>query len=144
MVSTPHKIGVCLLLGLLLGSSGCDPGLEPLAPVKGRVFYQGVPLHTGTIVFTPDAARGGSGPMSQAEIRSDGTFVLQAADKPGAVVGWHRVTIVAVDVPLRSGGETQFTIPRSLLPDKYRDPDSSGLSCEVKAGRENAIDFNLQ
>ena len=144
MASTPVKIASCLFSALMLGQTGCDPGLDALAPVKGRVFYQGAPVHTGTIVFTPDPARGGSGPMSQAEIRSDGSFDLQSGEKRGAAVGWHRVTIVAIDATIQSGGNNQYSIPRSLLPDKYRDPDSSGLGCDVKSGRENVIDFNLQ
>jgi hypothetical protein len=30
-----------------------------------------------------------------------------------------------------------------LLPEKYRDPELSGLFCEVKGGFAQALDFNL-
>jgi hypothetical protein len=35
-------------------------------------------------------------------------------------------------------------VPQSLLPDRYRDPDLSGLVCEVQADRSNVFDFNLE
>jgi hypothetical protein len=60
------------------------------------------------------------------------------------VVGWHRVTIVAVEAPAASQPGQAFTVPRSLVPTRYADPALSGLSCEVKAGKENGINFNLE
>jgi hypothetical protein len=34
--------------------------------------------------------------------------------------------------------------PRSILPDKYRDPDLSGLSCQIKPGLDNLITLRLE
>jgi hypothetical protein len=131
-------------LALMLLAPGCEAAAEPLAPVQGKVSYKGIALHTGTIAFTPDESRGSSGPLARAEIQPDGTYRLTTGDSPGATVGRHRVTIVSLD---ETGGPTtshDFKIPRSLLPDKYRDPELSGLTCEVKAGQQNVIDFNLE
>jgi hypothetical protein len=132
------------LLGLLgLALAGCDSGAPVLASVHGRVSYNGILLHTGTIVFTPDPLRGTVGSLAHGEIQADGSYVLYTGDQPGVAEGWHRVTIVALEHPAQAPAGTQRLVPRSLLPDKYRDPGLSGLVCEVKGGNDNRIDFNL-
>jgi hypothetical protein len=123
--------------------SGCESGTDGLAPVRGKVSYKGVPLSTGTIVFTPDALRGTTGSMARSEIRPDGTYVLQTNSLPGATVGWHRVTVMAMESRPESGPDKDLIMPRSLLPEKYRDPELSGLSCQVRSRQENCIDFDL-
>jgi len=122
--------GQWALVFLLLAGTGCDSSGPSLASVSGRVVFRNIPLHTGTIVFTPDSLRGSMGPSARGQIGPDGAYSLQTEDKPGAVPGWHRVTIVAMDAAAgpRSG---EFMVPRSLLPDKYRDPEQSGLVCEI-------------
>ena len=129
------------LVALLVLGCGGEGGL---APVHGKVFFQGKPLSRGTIVFTPDPARGGAGPQATAEIQPDGTFALHTAAIEGAVPGWHRVTILALEPPCTDPGAAKFTIPRSLIPEKYRDPAQSGLACEVLPGKTNGIHFNLE
>ena len=119
-------------------------GEETLAPVRGKVFYRGLPLPRGTIVFTPDPGHGCSGPQASAEIQPDGTFSLRTGSAEGAIPGWHRVTVLAVEpAPPANGTGFRFSVPRSLLPEKYRDPVLSGLVCEVQAGKPNGINFNL-
>ncbi len=137
----------CLLVlsifaGLLL-QTGCSSSTQPLVPVRGIVSYQGQLLRSGTIVFTPDASRGCHGPMAHAEIQPDGGFTLHTGDAAGAVAGWHRITVLAVQEPgLPSSGQ-RFVIPPSLVPEKYRSPDLSGLVREVKAGQENILQIDL-
>jgi hypothetical protein len=82
--------------------------------------------------------------VARAEIQADGTYVLQTGDLPGAAAGWHRVTLVALEAQSAHLASGSFVVPRSLLPEKYRDPELSGLVCEVKAGQDNSIDFNLE
>jgi len=72
--------------------------------------------------------------MSHAEIQADGSYVLRCDDAPGAVPGWHRVTITAF-------GEANRGQP---LPTRYGDPEQSGLSFEVKPGQDNVIDIDLE
>jgi hypothetical protein len=127
--------GLVVLLALGCGSKGS------FAPVNGKVFFQGRPLPRGTIVFTPDPARGGAGPQASADIQADGTFTLRTAAQDGAIPGWHRVTVLALEAPDPNG--PKYMIPRSLIPDKYRDPAQSGLACEVLPGKPNGINFNL-
>jgi hypothetical protein len=122
---------------LVLLVTGCEQGPVTFVPVHGKVFYRGVSLHTGTVVFTPDTLRGNNGPLATADIQADGSFTLRTGAVSGAVPGWHRITVLAVEAP-KSGGR-----PRWLLPEKYSDPELSGLSGEVKAGQANTINLNL-
>jgi hypothetical protein len=128
----PKPTRICLCGMMLLCLTGCPTDAPKTGAVQGRVYFHNQPLHGGTIVFTPDAERGNDGPMATGEIQADGSYKLQTGKEPGAVVGWHRVTIA-------SGPEgTQ------LLPRKYSDPKLSDQSREVKAGQANAFDFHLE
>jgi hypothetical protein len=124
----------------LFSTTGCEPGDSPMAPVCGKVLYRGMPVRTGSIVFTPDALRGGSGPLASADLQPDGSFTLHTGERVGAVPGWHRVTILAVESGPAAGRGQR---PRLLVPERYSDPDLSGLACEVKPGQENTVTFNL-
>ncbi len=131
--------GFLLALALLMPIVGCGrQANSEIAPVSGKVSYQGRPLHTGIIVFSPDSARGNSGELARAEIQADGSYRLQSGDRAGTLPGCYRVTVMAIEPG------SAASPPHSLLPPKYRDPELSGLSCEVTAGRENTINFNLK
>jgi hypothetical protein len=132
-----------MAIAVLILVSGCEAGVGPLTPVHGQVVFRGQVLHTGVIVFTPDPSRGSSGPVARGTIQVDGTYQLTTGTQPGAVAGWHRITVVALEEPIGTAPDGQFQVPRSLLPDRYRDPELSGLAREVKAGDENEINIDL-
>jgi hypothetical protein len=137
-----RRLGAILLLAGLC-AAGCHRGTPSLAQVRGTVSYRGSPLRGGVVVFTPDASQGASGPLAHAEIQPDGSYVLHTGEAAGAVPGWHRVTVVAVQAaPPPAPGE-RFAVLHSAVPEKYRDPDLSGLTREVKAGEANVIDLDL-
>jgi len=140
MTTVLFRSRLALVLVPFVSIAGCGGETAPLTPVKGKVSYHGSPLHTGMIVFSPDEAHGNSGPLARAEIQADGTYVLQTGEQPGARPGFYRVTVVAVErTPTGQG----YDVLRPLLPDKYRDPQLSNLACEVKPGKENGFNFNL-
>jgi hypothetical protein len=128
----------------MAGCGGCGAGSLARVEVRGKVAYHGMPLHGGMIVFTPDAARGTSGPLAVADIQPDGSYVLQTDEQPGAVAGWHRVTVIAVEPAPPPPQGVRFNYPLPVIPEKYRDPDLSGLCREVKASEMNVIDFDLE
>jgi hypothetical protein len=130
------------LLPLLVLAAGCGGSAGQFVPVAGKVTFRGKPLAAGTIVFAPDPDRGTTAIPVCAEIQSDGMYRLKPSDAPGIAPGWYRVTVAAVEIVPAQG--TSPAVPRSLLPDRYRDPELSGLICEVKPGRENSINFNLE
>ncbi len=124
-----HLCGLLLVL-----ATGCGGGTDQTAEVQGRVYYQGKPVEGGTIVFTPDPSRGGSGPLARSEIQADGRYQLRSGDTSGAVAGWHRVSVAPAGPP---------GSPGRLLPTRFSDPDLSGQCLEVKPGQQNNLDLYL-
>jgi hypothetical protein len=123
--------------GLMLLAAGCGSGQAPtdLVPVSGKVSFQGRPLAGGTIVFAPDPQRGGRGPLAVGTIAADGRYVLRSEGRPGAIPGWHRITVCGA-APAGDAAEP-------ALPGRYTDPEHSGLSRQVLAGKANAFDLPL-
>jgi hypothetical protein len=81
---------------ILIAASGCANDQKPLAPVSGIVTFNGKPLANGSVSFQPIAPPGSNiaGKGSEAMCDENGHFQLQTIeDKPGAVVGEHRVRI---------------------------------------------------
>ena len=108
--------------------------------VSGKVYYKGMPLQTGLIVFSPDTTRGESGKIAFSKIEPDGSYTIYTGDAPGATAGWYRVAISCL-----SGSTTSYdSVPTLVIDRKYLDPNSSQLQCEVKANRDNHLDFNLE
>lgn len=131
-----------VLLTLLL-VPGCRRGPLPLTPVQGKVTYKGQPLPGGTIVFTPDSAKGPEGKVAASQIGADGSYSLLTGEGKGASPGRYRVTVVCLAHTNPPDEKERFKAPPSLLPEKYRDPVLSELSCEIKANRTNVLDFDL-
>jgi len=123
---------------ILLALLGCGGEAKPAA-VQGRVLFRGQPLGGGTVVFTPDAERGASGPLATAEIGADGRYSLRTNGQPGAVPGWHRVTVAPPSRSQAAGSPVLATLPRH-----YSHAEHSGQCHEVKPGIVNTIDIQLE
>ncbi len=136
--SVPAVLGFVLIL-----VCGCSHE-DDLSPVRGRVRFKGQALHGGSIVFTPNPDKGGRGELAVGEIASDGTFELKTGDRHGAVAGWHRVTIAAVEMSADKTAGGLYSDVRPLLPRRYAVPDLSGLERQIKAGEENVFEFDLE
>jgi hypothetical protein len=123
--------GWVLLSVLVLGC-----GSEPRTPatVRGRVLFDGRPLAGGTVVFVPDGARGPAAKPAIATIDSRGLFRLNAEGSPYIVAGWYRVALADAGLP-----ETWAVFPPAL-----RRPDRSGLEREVKPGKDNVFEFQIE
>ena len=111
----------------------CKPSPPALAKVRGIVTVNGSPLRRGTIVFAPDRQRGARGDVAHAVIADDGSYELATTQGPGAAPGWHRITVA----PPADAGDL---IERM---DKYRYPESSGLTREVKPNESNEFEIRI-
>jgi len=123
-------------LGLLAGCGSSSGNLPPLAPVSGKVTLDGNPLPRGTVTFIPDESKGTKGPTAVGQIGPDGQFTLRTAQNAGAVLGHHKVRIRArqeAKSPQEEGKEP------SLIPLKYENENTSGLSFEVKSGKNEFL-----
>lgn len=124
---------------LALLAAGCGTARLETAPVAGRVTLDGKPVPAGTVVFLAAV-----GPSAKGPIQADGTYRLGTyGSADGAVVGSHRVIVVADDpVALAAAKGPDDAVP-SLVPLRYTVPESSGLIHEVRPGRINRADLDL-
>ena len=114
---------------------GCGSATN-LAPVTGTVTYQGKPLEQGAINFYPKQGRPTRGTIK------DGKIVEVTSFQPGdgAPIGELKVAVQSVkpDYKDKSGMATI-----SILPAKYGDPATSGLSATIERGKQNTLVFEL-
>jgi hypothetical protein len=129
----PARLALIALLAAAAIPAGCTSRPPELAPVSGRVTFAGAPVAGSVIVFSPDVESGCYGPCASAETGPDGRYTLATNGQSGATPGWHRVTIATLVA--HSGRR---------LPDRFRDPNLSRLRAEVRPGRDNPLDFQLE
>ncbi len=67
-------------------AAGCGGGGEKAFRLSGEVRYDGQPIPYGDVLFTPDGAKGNSGPQGIAQIR-DGRYDTGAAEGKGFAGG---------------------------------------------------------
>jgi len=92
--------------------------------VSGKVALGDKPLSGGQVTFQPDDAKGNKAQgMFAGPIGSDGTYSITTDGKPGAPLGWYKVTVGTM-VP--GGKPNPFPINS-----KYTNPMQSGLTVEV-------------
>jgi hypothetical protein len=151
-----HACRVLVLAGLCLAVAACG-GSKGRATVKGQVTIGGKPLYWGSVVFHGADQKTGS-----SNIDKNGNYVM--TDAP---LGDVKVTVtVPSTTPGRGGppgkkpssknptGEMKdpnkpsegsneaFDINKVVpIPEKYSDPDKSGLTYKVEKGEHN---FNIE
>lgn len=121
---------------LLIALGGCGPGVK-LVPVRGRVLVDGKPLSSGSVMLQPKA-----GPAARGQIGADGAFELgtyQPGDgvRPGLAA--VRVTSVA---SVQATPDQEQPPGKSLIPQRYADFATSGLTVDVAAGMQ-PVDIEL-
>ena len=116
------------LCGLLwLSSSGC--GGPASAPVTGHVTLNGKPFTSGTVTFVPDKAKGNtSGEEPLGEINAQGEFTVQSRGKPGAALGWYKVTVNSTGPTTLDNTNPSTT---SIINTTYTNPKTTPLEKEV-------------
>jgi hypothetical protein len=130
------------LLGLaaaLLLLAGCNRSGLNLAPVEGVVTFKGAPVEKAGVLFKPS-----SGPIAIGTTDSEGRFTLTTANKDGALIGDHRVSISKTEqlAPQFPGERFPRYETKYLIPQKYASPETSGLTATVKSGK-NPVEFKL-
>lgn len=133
----PAILGLGLAAWTLIGCGRSGP---TLIPVEGKVTFQGRPLQTGSLVFQPDRDKGNQSSLTPSgTIGSDGRYQLFTQERPGAPPGWYKVGIVAQEAP-----PNDPYAMRSRIPQRYNDPQTSGISVEVsKSAAAGAYDLQL-
>jgi hypothetical protein len=120
-----------LAVACLLVLSGC--GQRPaLVPVSGRVTLDGKPLKFGSVMIQPAA-----GPAARGTIQADGSFTV-GTFKPGdgAIVGPATVRVACYEQqrPGAPAPQGELALGKSLIPEKYTQFETSGITASVAAG----------
>jgi hypothetical protein len=100
----------------VLAFAGCGPKGVKKVTVHGTVTYKGQPLRSGMLTFV------GAEWNSGAPIRQDGTFTIT-----DVIPGEVKVGVMETPQGSRAGSPDEPRSPPVSLPDKYRDPEKSGL-----------------
>lgn len=128
----------------LVGCKRAPDGPE-IAEAVGSVTWNGSPVEGATVMFAP--ADGGAQRLSsQAVTDASGIFVMTTHVgagnfKPGVVPGKYEVGVTKLDT---ASIKSTMGPPKNVLPNKYANAKSSGLTAEVVAGRVNKFTFSLE
>jgi hypothetical protein len=151
------RLSLLLPLGLLL-LLGCGEKKGAVARLSGTVKYKGTPVTAGTITFTAKGEGGNPGGTYPVPITPDGTYSasqLPAGElavaietesanpksrKSAADYGGGKDMMKRSPMPEGVGGGPKGTYVK--IPDKYKDPKTSGLTVTVTNGK-NTKDFDL-
>jgi hypothetical protein len=128
----PHRgiatLGILVCLGWL---DGCGSGGPPSGTVSGKVTLNGQPLSDGVVVFTDSAA----GVGASASLNERGIYHL-----PSIPVSSYDVAIQPPPAP--PPDEMPKVLPKSPIPEPFRDAETSPLKATVNQG-PNTADFSL-
>ena len=133
-MAVPRIASVVVPALILALTFGCGSGRPETVPVSGVVLLDGQPLKAeGTVRVIPKKDRAATGEIDPAT----GRFTLTTFDKnDGCVRGTHTVTVLA----RQTIDNTQM---RWLIPEKYSQPGTSGLTVTID-GPTDQIKIELQ
>jgi hypothetical protein len=120
----PARLAGIFLLVVMTGA-GCDR--EKFAgPVTGKVTYNGSPVTAGNLNFVST-----TGAAASSKIDASGNFSI---DEP-LQAGEYKV-FISPPVQEPSAPGTKPTTPfKFVVPEKFREPNSSGVIVTVKGGK---------
>jgi hypothetical protein len=141
-----------ILLGIAVLAAGCGGSKDlPRGPVRGRVTLNGKPVAGATIVFESK----GVGVAQTATLDSDGRYEFASYGASGLPASLYKVSVSAgrfmqpgEEIPMVAPAAKGAPAPEKkvsvAIPDKYAKADTSGLTADVKAGDNQAFDFDLK
>lgn len=167
-MKTSYAFGI-LVSVVAIGAAGCDDGI-PTYPVTGTVTDAGgTPIENAAVTFTHATSSEAS---AVGLTDASGVYTLNTKEKTGAQAGSYKVTIAKYEggdsydesgeeaAPAADPYDITNEYPenydeqkeadraareqsKNSLPQRYSNPETSGLSADVTEG-ENTIDFQLE
>ena len=142
-------ICLCVMLPCHVGCGDKEVAGRPrLYPASGLITYQGKPVPGATVTFFPveDVM-----PSASAKTNAEGRYILQTFEADdGVVAGTHKVSIMKWKIEAFQGnedeGDSNYKMeppPKTLIPQKYSTPTTSGLEAAVAESKSNQFDFEL-
>ena len=142
-------------LPVLLALSGCSEPQPTTGTVKGRVTMNGKPVPGVTVTAYDTASRTGL----RADTDANGAYEFRSYKEVGLAPGKYQVAVSlptgfataeeqaeAIRKSFQGGGSGVPELPSRgvTIPEKYQDPQRSGLVIEVVAGENPPFDFELK
>jgi hypothetical protein len=145
----PARIGSLVLLLIVAGCAS-------KGTISGQITYQGKPIPSGTVVMVPEKGQAVTG------IITDGHYQVKGIVKGMAKIAVQTAEGAAFNRPMQRmpkgmgppkelgldpalfDASAQHSQVKSMrIPEKYRDPEKSGLTYTVKGGEQELnIDLN--
>ncbi len=127
-----------LSLSLAMAAGGCGSDGPTTIPVRGEVVYKGAPLKDvpqGLVHYLP---KGSEGRQASGRLQPDGSFVLTTFKSgDGVVPGEYDIVVSAYSAKAELSREqveaARGVVPKPglMIPEKYTEPMTSGLSDTV-------------
>jgi hypothetical protein len=131
---------------LIFALPGCAREAHQIVPVSGEVKWKNQPLARAHVYFQPMASAGKDepGPESYGKTDEEGKFVLKVVvlNRPGAIVGKHRVRISKLGVDVQPSSDAGGKFPRDPVPSIFN--TQTTLTFEVPPEGTNQANFDLQ
>lgn len=132
--------GVSVFGAVCLAMAGCGAGVGDLT---GKVTSGDKAVCSGTVIVASAGGTSHTGP-----IQDDGTYTVQGVPGGTAKVGVtspNPKTMVVARRKEKDAPKSEVTLPDAAkwfaIPDKYADPNTSGLTTTIKSGKN---DFNIE
>jgi hypothetical protein len=114
-------------------------------PAKGEASFEGKPIPNASIILYPINPSSDNHPRPKAAVGPDGRFALGTyGTDDGAPAGEYKVSIVWNAPPTPQEIRDDRYRPRNLLPARYANPDTSGLTVRIAAGDNRLPAFVLK
>ena len=123
----------CAVAVLLIGCGG--PARPKLAQVEGTVTFEGKPLEQGTVVFIPAEGRTATALVIDGRL----TDLMTYEPGDGLPLGTHRVTVQSV----KNSGD-MYAERESLIPEKFGNPEKSGLTVTITGTGQAPLVIDLK
>jgi hypothetical protein len=137
----------CCLLLTGCGSGSTGPTVGKLAPVVGKVTFQGAPLVKGALMFNPMTGTPGSGAFGTTDEK--GEFkLIHRNKKEGIEPGTYRVVITRMAMkdgsPVPEGKSAADVEAVQIIPPPFSDPNSDAIGTSVTVPAEGkSFNFDI-
>jgi hypothetical protein len=132
-------------------AAGCGSSGPTTIPIRGEVIYNGAPLKDvpqGLVHYLPKSAEGR---QASGRLQPDGTFVLTTfKDADGVMPGEYDITVSAYTTQpnltraeVEARGVAGITEPRLLIPERYTQHTTSGISDKVDSDHSGFMRIEL-
>jgi hypothetical protein len=150
-----HYPIIILLIGVSLFAGCSKYSRPPLVQVEGTVQYKGKPLVQGTIVFDVTGSTIGNAEIVNGQIVNPTTY----RQDDGIPVGNAKIAVYSTKTIQQPSSSTKSDYPEghpgnttnsgppttvSLIPEKYNNPQTSGLTWTLEKGKVNTIHLEIE